>query len=1314
MRINMNSMKLNSLLTLSLLLVVSCAKDKPYDEKYKEEKLHPKSAFVVEEKVVGEDGKERTVPVEYLYVPSSLGTPMEVVEAAPFVQGQEKVVKMKWVEEGLSIYEVERDERFEANQLNHTPVLTIPGDYLSYRCQEDAYGDCTNKEEENTELEWYEKDQFKPNFEKMKVHEVNTLDASLIDWSGCLSASSAKLLNYDVSAGVINIELEKTYTVNKSNPICTIIGAYYKDSAESSFDVRYFYSLVRLDSVASPDYEAVEYPVPDQNDFGFFNDEELVLKEEFDRQRPDRKILMNRWNPNQKNGEIVYYLSPEYSKPKNKIVLDATHEAVKAMNREMGAADIPFKIRLVEQPDPKKAVSPGDIRYNSLVLIEDPLANGLLGYGPSVKNPYTGEIVQAHTNMYLGVLKSMTRRVYEQAVDLTQEEAAAAAPAVAALNTQFEVAESAITQLPNAIKSLYPLVATPEATPAVPSEDPQEQGEGTQSLVEDSNDKNIQAQVVPMKAPMAFKRELPQELLNHDHARHLIQQAKQEYHSNTIHKASKISIDQLISKLKEHSSDEFSEIDEALLKQEKKWKFLAENNAFSADFFPIAGTSKVVYPELREIADIQTPQGTLKRWDNLNQDQKDLVGEIILKNSYKATLIHELGHNLGLRHNFMGSHDHENFYTEEEARSLGLEAAPAYSSIMDYSFSEFNQLKVFGKYDIAALRFGYKREVELTNGNFMKIQGSLQETVQALKESQAGVDPAQEVRVKPFEFCTDENTNLGNLCNRFDEGTNLKEIINYRIKSYKDNYKYRNFRDGRIRYSTYDMPSYIYARSYELGRIRDIIEDNEYSKEFWRGYLPELLLNYDIVLTEEQLDQVLNVSCSGVFGEGVWFCDDYIDDGREAVEIAGNFFLELLKTPDHLCALVTQETPNVIVEYRTLYNIYDKIKGDIDNVPHSCFDSVIKEHVAKDGLLVVGENGKFINGFKDTDPNYRYAQDRYARGIWPDKIYAMRYLFKRRSNFSTTDENFGAIIDYPNIAEKADNIFSHLILGTELESPLPFTTESGQQFQVPYVIGNDYSVNPLEDYFGDLARSLRMSPKGETDLRELMLSQVEREHTAYGKQYKNKAFASRNLLAVQRTYGFIPLDARTAEKVYFYDPNYEVTYSASRVSPYAFEMISAINNFDFLNAQEEQQIRVAVNLQNFVGFPIPDGVELDAGQTVFFGMNKATMEQILNLSQQQVSSDNINFRQILGEEDGAAIEALYNKGFNALAEIYQLKVQIFESILSNSTDDEKRLLTMDGNLLMAFANGSLNEEIVEYYIEQLTKLPSSQRHQNAM
>ena len=152
---------------LALGLVVSCAKKRDYDEVFKQPELQSKSDFKTHRMVKDKNGNMVKEPIKYMYVPMTMGTPREVKVAMPFYQGDEKVVRLEWGEKGLQVIEFERDERFNSNPMNDVPVMVIPGKYLSYRCVEDEFGDCKNKEEENKELTWDQKDYFKPDYAEL-------------------------------------------------------------------------------------------------------------------------------------------------------------------------------------------------------------------------------------------------------------------------------------------------------------------------------------------------------------------------------------------------------------------------------------------------------------------------------------------------------------------------------------------------------------------------------------------------------------------------------------------------------------------------------------------------------------------------------------------------------------------------------------------------------------------------------------------------------------------------------------------------------------------------------------------------------------------------------------------------------------------------------------------------------------------------------------------------------------------------------------------------------------------------------------------
>ncbi|EKM28506.1 hypothetical protein VCHENC02_5602, partial [Vibrio harveyi] len=62
-------------------------------------------------------------------------------------------------------------------------------------------------------------------------------------------------------------------------------------------------------------------------------------------------------------------------------------------------------------------------------MIDEPVDNGLLGYGPSATNPLTGEIIHAHVNQYLGVIRTTTRRYWDDlAMRYNRQEIAKLAP----------------------------------------------------------------------------------------------------------------------------------------------------------------------------------------------------------------------------------------------------------------------------------------------------------------------------------------------------------------------------------------------------------------------------------------------------------------------------------------------------------------------------------------------------------------------------------------------------------------------------------------------------------------------------------------------------------------------------------------------------------------------------------------------------------------------------------------------------------------------------------------------------------------------
>ena len=129
----------------------------------------------------------------------------------------------------------------------------------------------------------------------------------------------------------------------------------------------------------------------------------------------DRFLRTTRFNPKAK--EIKWYFSKQTpSDPENQWVRNIGRLALNLVNKALQEAgkDSYHKIKVTLDPSEDKEV--GDIRYNilNLMISEGKSAGGLLGLGPNVANPITGEVVSATANVWvshvLGMYITIVRR----------------------------------------------------------------------------------------------------------------------------------------------------------------------------------------------------------------------------------------------------------------------------------------------------------------------------------------------------------------------------------------------------------------------------------------------------------------------------------------------------------------------------------------------------------------------------------------------------------------------------------------------------------------------------------------------------------------------------------------------------------------------------------------------------------------------------------------------------------------------------------------------------------------------------------------
>lgn len=117
-------------------------------------------------------------------------------------------------------------------------------------------------------------------------------------------------------------------------------------------------------------------------------------------------------------------------------------------------------------------------------------------------------------------------------------------------------------------------------------------------------------------------------------------------------------------------------------------------------------------------------------------------------------VLHELGHTVGLRHNFMASADHQ-----EHGKP---------SSVMDYLFLPSEEPEALGPYDVDAIRFAYSD----ANGGNNRPEAS-------------------------YLYCTDEQLfdSKQALCQQNDSGSTLTSLIKSQVERYKASYFINNYRN---------------------------------------------------------------------------------------------------------------------------------------------------------------------------------------------------------------------------------------------------------------------------------------------------------------------------------------------------------------------------------------------------------------------------------------------------------------------------------------------------------------------------------------
>jgi len=227
-------------------------------------------------------------------------------------------------------------------------------------------------------------------------------------------------------------------------------------------------------------------------------------------------------------------------------------------------------------------------------------------------------------------------------------------------------------------------------------------------------------------------------------------------------------------------------------------------------------------------------------WAGLALDLADLSRDerirVIANRLIKHVILHEVGHNVGLAHNFEGSYDAVNYDprfwrlldTGQENQVQGNIDEYRHTTVMEYMSSKGLFADFLGSYDEAAIRFAYGNQVQVfTSDNlapgfeggdtfrdwryyndYRKIPDYLcggdcgdRETALDVITSRDWVqfnpqDPPQ--NEVPYLFCDNFYNRRTPFCATFDYGSNLSEIQANNYRNWRNYFFFNNFARDRL------------------------------------------------------------------------------------------------------------------------------------------------------------------------------------------------------------------------------------------------------------------------------------------------------------------------------------------------------------------------------------------------------------------------------------------------------------------------------------------------------------------------------------
>lgn len=724
-------------------------------------------------------------------------------------------------------------------------------------------GEPTNVIVEETQdgFPWYKRKYMRVRWERSMISDWSDIIGTYYSWIGMIHSEPAIYVPPE------KMEISDDYMTFINEELITQVyesfyNYYFYEIPMSSHRIKFRYSFKKVDTNST--YTPKEYNDYMLSKFGVFRT--TVVRFHPDRGLVDwsYKFFANRHNVatgdeikagTKKPTKITYYLSPDF--PQDLM------GSVKKIEADWNAA---FTFALKRDPkDTVFEVLPnnhglakgqrrelGDLRYNYIWWVNEPQTGSPLGYGPSVGDMDTGEIVHGSAYVYGAGMRTITE-AYMVLYDLltgryTSEEVT---NGMEYFNAAFNLnGHRHLLGVPTGSTQKY--ITTDLAGPQTRIDNVQKMIERIQSVdfqVRLQNLRKLDQSTITAQIAKLTDSPKSNQLLMHDFA---VQMAFPGTDTAAI----------LTSK--------DPRIKEALYKYHPAEMVQPHNIRERMESYIAPSKVNMYMPEYADPILAAYVQYHAAKGTPRDQVRKDLFNFMFV-----AVTAHEVGHTFGLMHNFAGSSDEYNFHNayhdlkegktpttctlsggacdpdkinsgasltdvqKAALASLGLKTNPGVggpdgvgnpamgfyrnASIMDYAGEMYDDHIGVAKTDRAAITFIYGGLVEKAVAD-PRQQGEL--IPWSMEVERDNQDPNNKTtKLRPFKYCSDYLVGQDAFCQRWDAGINAQQIVSNYILNYDRLYPLRYFRRGRRDYS----PSHAFGRFfYNLQHMATIYQDWAY------------------------------------------------------------------------------------------------------------------------------------------------------------------------------------------------------------------------------------------------------------------------------------------------------------------------------------------------------------------------------------------------------------------------------------------------------------------------------------------------------